>query len=60
MVGLCPFAENDGRNPVGVGWLGAQFSQGSSRLETLGFGAESLWDSWEFPKGIGSIPDGMG
>jgi len=24
------------------------FSQGSSRLATLGFGAESLWDSLEF------------
>ena len=30
-----------------------RFSQGSSRLATLGFGAESLWDSsLEFPKGI--------
>ena len=33
------------------------FSQGSSRLATLGFGAESLWDSaLEFPKGIGAMP----
>ena len=32
-----------------------RFSQGSSRLATLGFGAESLWDSaLEFPKGIGA------
>jgi len=30
-----------------------RFSQGSSRLATLGFGAESLWNSLEFPKGIG-------
>ena len=37
-----------------------RFSQGSSRLATLGFGAESLWDSLEFPKGIGSIPSGIG
>ena len=34
-----------------------RFSQGSSRLATLGFGAESLWDSsLEFPKGIGLYP----
>ena len=33
------------------------FTQGSSRLATLGFGAESLWDSsLEFPKGIGLYP----
>ena len=38
-----------------------RFSQGSSRLATLGFEAESLWDSaLEFPKGMGSIPSGMG
>ena len=35
-----------------------RFSQGSSRLATLGFGAESLWDSTlEFPKGIGPSLD---
>ena len=37
-----------------------RFSQGSSRLATLGFGAESLWDSLIIPKGIGSIPSGIG
>ena len=37
-----------------------RFSQGSSRLATLGFGAESLWDSLAFTKGIGSIPSGIG
>ena len=37
-----------------------RFSQGSSRLATLGFGAESLWDSREFPQGIGSSPSGIG
>ena len=36
-----------------------RFSQGSSRLATLGFGAESLWDSREFPIGIGSNPGGQ-
>ena len=37
------------------------FSQGSSRLATLGFGTESLWDSaLEFPKGRGSNPGGIG
>ena len=35
------------------------FSQGSSRLATLGFGAESLWDSLIIPKGMGSIPSGI-
>ena len=35
-----------------------RFSQGSSRLTTLGFGAESLWDSaLECPIGIGLKPD---
>jgi len=40
------------------GWgLRAMFTQGSSRLATLGFETESLWDSsLEFPKGIRSIP----
>ena len=37
-----------------------RFSQGSSRLATLGFGSESLWDSRIIPKGIGSIPSGIG
>ena len=37
-----------------------RFSQGSSRLATLGFGAESLWDSALLtPQGIGSIPNGI-
>ena len=44
-TGLCPFAEHDGRNPVGVGVSVRNFPQGSSRLATLGFEAESLWDS---------------
>ena len=40
--------------PLGFGHT-PRFSQGSSRLATLGFGAESLWDSaLEFPKGIGA------
>jgi len=34
-----------------------RFSQGSSRLATLGLGAESLWDSALLtPQGMGSIP----
>jgi len=38
-----------------------RFSQGSSRLATLGFEPESLWDSaLEFPKGRGSNPGGIG
>ena len=38
-----------------------RFSQGSSRLATLGFGTESLWDSaLGFPKGRGSNPGGSG
>ena len=37
-----------------------RFSQGSSRLATLGFGAESLWDSALLtPQGMGSIPSGI-
>jgi hypothetical protein len=35
----------DGRNPVGVGGVPPAASQGSSFLATLGFEAESLWDS---------------
>jgi len=34
-----------GRNPVGVDAMFPAISQGSSFLATLGFGAESLWDS---------------
>src|SRR5262249_45532894 len=34
-----------GRNPVGVDAILTPISQGSSCLATLGFGAESLWDS---------------
>jgi len=37
--------DEHGRNPVGVGSARPAFSQGSSFLATLGFGAESLWDS---------------
>jgi len=41
--------------------LRTMFTQGSSRLATLGFETESLWDSsLEFPKGIGSNPSGIG
>jgi len=44
------------------GWgLRTMVTQGSSRLATLGFETESLWDSaLGFPKGMGSIPSGMG
>jgi hypothetical protein len=34
-----------GYNPVGVANVLTMFSQGSSSLTTLGFEAESLWDS---------------
>jgi hypothetical protein len=40
--------------PLGLVVIGG-FTQGSSFVATplLGFGAESLWDSyWEYPKGI--------
>jgi len=41
--------------------LRTMFTQGSSRLATLGFETESLWDSsLEFLKGNGSIPGGIG
>ena len=40
------------RNPVGVGNPFAQFPQGSSFLATLGFGAESRWDSPENRHGL--------
>ena len=41
--------------------LRTMFTQGSSRLATLGFETESLRDSaLEFPKGIGSNPGGIG
>ena len=41
-----------GATPVGL-WVWGAVSQGSSCLATLGFVAESLWDSTlEFPKGI--------
>ena len=58
MVGLCPLSAI---RPQMVGLADTtRFSQGSARLATMGFGAESLWDSLEFPKGMGSIPDGIG
>ncbi len=40
-------------SPVGVGghW---QFTRVAPSSQPLGFGAQSLWDSyWEYPKGIG-------
>ena len=41
--------------------LRTMFTQGSSRLATLGFGAESLWDSALLtPQGMGSNPSGIG
>ena len=43
--GVAPTLSADGRNPVGVGSQNATRSQGSSFLATLGFVAESLWDS---------------
>ena len=50
--GLCPISAI-GPQPLGLADT-TGFSQGSSRLATLGFGAESLWDSaLEYPKGIG-------
>ncbi len=49
--GVAPTLSADGRNPVGVGSQNATRSQGSSFLATLGFVAESLWDSRKsFPK----------
>ena len=48
-------------------WVGVRaifnptrFSPGSSRLATLGLGAESLWDSLIIPQGMGSIPSRIG
>ena len=42
--------------PLGLVAIGG-FTQGSSFVATLGFGAESLWDSyWEYPKGIKAGP----
>ncbi len=38
--------------PLGLVLVG-EYTEGSSSVATLGFGAESLWDSYrEFPKGI--------
>jgi hypothetical protein len=34
------------RNAVGVGNIFVELTQGSSCVATLGFEAESLWDSW--------------
>ena len=38
-----------GRNHVVVGQCGMTFSQGGSFVATLGFGAQSRWDSWSEP-----------
>ena len=43
--GCLPHRSRPGRNPVGVDANLTGISQGSSFLATLGFGAESLWDS---------------
>jgi len=44
-TGLWTRTPEPGRNPVGVDAILTAISQGSSCLATLGFGAESLWDS---------------
>ncbi len=52
--GLCRIFDRGPQPPLGLAAL-ALFSQGSSFLATLGFGAESLWDSFsEFSRGIRS------
>ena len=57
--GVAPPLRQRATTPLGLADT-TRFSQGSSRLATLGFGTESLWDSLEFQKGIGSIPSGIG
>ena len=52
--GVVPPVRHRATTPLGLADT-TRFSQGSSRLATLGFGAESLWDSsLEYPKGIGA------
>jgi len=52
-TGVVPHLRHRATTPLGLADT-TGFSQGSSRLATLGFGAESLWDSaLEYPKGIG-------
>ena len=45
-TGLWPGDVRQGRNPVGVVIFSRRLTQGGSFLATLGFEAESLWDSW--------------
>ena len=56
--GVVPPLRQRATTPLGLADT-TRFSQGSSRLATLGFGAESLWDSLIIPKGMGSIPSGI-
>jgi hypothetical protein len=45
-IGVVPSGCDERRhNPVGVGKVKGTFTQGSSFLATLGFEAESRWDS---------------
>ena len=57
--GVVPAPCHRATTPLGLAAT-TRFSQGSSCLATLGFGAESLWDSRESSKGIGSNPSGIG
>ena len=45
-TGLWPDDVHQRRNPVGVVIFSQRLTQGGSFLATLGFEAESLWDSW--------------
>jgi hypothetical protein len=45
-TGLWPGDVHQRRNPVGVVIFSRRLTQGGSFLATLGFEAESLWDSW--------------
>jgi hypothetical protein len=45
-TGLWPGEVHQRRNPVGVVIFSRRLTQGGSFLATLGFEAESLWDSW--------------
>src|SRR5450759_582022 len=46
LTGLWPGDVHQRHNPVGVVIFSRRLTQGGSFLATLGFEAESLWDSW--------------